>query len=317
MTQDLVLAALNAANAAAAHTTSVVLPPAPPGFETVVDATSPLGYTFRPIQLVVQQPAVNQVAAYNAATAVASPIRAAGRKLTMNTIQEERGTLATDYYISVDENGIKVKFSDEDPNAALSNKLITNLTGFIDFGSLAFGYGLRYEDHKGDLFYSRSYDGVVTQEGTAWETAIAQAKSADPSNKGEYPFVDVIVELTKPAVSIDGFTILPAGVKVGFSTSPTVWKVWQAFYFLCLKQGLITENAHGHPSGEVDLILGFISKSKGKNTWGVYKFDLLPDEAPVVQVQPVVAPVEAPVADTTAEQPAAAPRRRAAAPAAQ
>lgn len=316
MTIDPVAAALQAAEAAAAQSTQVVLPPAPPGFQTVTAPGTPLGYTFVPLPAapvaaaaapVYHAPTVTQPSAASVATQVGA--RQPGRKLTMSSIQEERGTMVTDYYISVDENGIKVKFSDEDPKAILSNKIIPQMFGFIDFSAIAFGYGVRYQDHTGSITYARTYDGVKTTDGTNWTTAIATAKSVDPKNRGEYPFVDVIVELTQPAISLDGAVVLPAGVKVGFSTSPTVWKAWQTFYSQALQAGLIVENDLGEPSGEVDLILGFVAKSKDKNNWGVWKFAI--DENPANLSTGGAAPaapntVEQPAAQTMA-QPAAAP----------
>jgi hypothetical protein len=229
------------------------------------------------------------IAQQSTAVAVA-PTRAPGKAITMNDVATEKGTMVVDYFLSVDENGIKVKFRDDDPNFHLSTQLIHTLRGEANFSEIQVVKAIRYEKTKGSPTYLRSFDGVVSDSGISWEICKEEAKSYDKTFRGDYFSVNFCMTLTEEAISLQGQKILPVGARVGFSTSVTNWPAWQTLYNTCLNQGLIAENAEGFAFGEVEIEVSHAPKKNASgNNWGVFKFQVLELQQEAAEAAPAKA----------------------------
>lgn len=215
----------------------------------------------------------------NTAVAVASS-RPAGVRVSIRELVEEKGSMSLDMFLSVDENGIKVKIPDGDPRAIFANNLVSSIKGTVDFAEIQPVYSIRYT--KGaNTVYHRSLDRVVDDQGTRWDIRLAEAKQAEPAHKGDYPSVNFVFTVTEDVVSLQGNTVLQAGERVGFSTSVTNWAAFVSFFNKCIASGEVTEDEDGSASGKVPFQLGFLPKSGGKNTWGVFTFTREEDVVPV------------------------------------
>lgn len=261
----------------------VALQPAAPAPAAQPEIIVPQATAYVPPQA-TPTPAYSAPVAYAQPTAVATVgARPAGTRVSIRELVEEKGAMSLDMFLSVDENGIKVKIPDGDPRAIYSNNLVASIKGVVDFAEIQPVYSIRYTK-AGNTVYHRSLDRVVDDQGIRWDIRMQEAKQAEPAHKGDYPSVNFVFTVTEDVVSLQGNTVLKAGERVGFSTSVTNWGAFVSFFQKCLSYGDVTETETGETEGKVPFQLGYLPKAGGKNTWGVFTFtreaDVIVDATP-------------------------------------
>lgn len=113
--------------------------------------------------------------------------------------------------------------------------------------------------------YYSCYDGTSCDRGGLFSDAVARVQRMEPNQK-VYAAADIIFVLAEDVKLKD--KTLPAGTKLGHTTSMSNWQNWAEFYRDVVKAGRLGE--------EVDMILGFdaVTSKKNGKTWGVLNFKL-------------------------------------------
>lgn len=113
--------------------------------------------------------------------------------------------------------------------------------------------------------YFSSYDGTTCDRGGLWSDAVVKAQRAD-AKAMPFPAADIILILAEDVKLKD--KTLPAGTKIGHTTSTSNWQDWAEFYREVSKAGQL--------GGLVDVTLSSEAVTGKKNgyTWGIMKFKL-------------------------------------------
>jgi hypothetical protein len=111
--------------------------------------------------------------------------------------------------------------------------------------------------------YYSCYDGTTCDKGGLFSDAVARVQRMEPNQK-VYASADIIFILAEDVKLKD--KTLPAGTKLGHTTSMSNWQNWAEFYRDVNKAGRLGE--------EVDAVLGFdtVTSKKNGKTWGVLNF---------------------------------------------
>ncbi len=119
--------------------------------------------------------------------------------------------------------------------------------------------------------YAYTTDRATCVTGGSWEAAQNRIRSLDPK-AAEYRCVDLPFVLLENIVS-EGEVLAEAGTRVGYTTSTTNWKAWEAFHNECKKAGLLGKR--------VELVVGSERRTnKNNNVWGTMTFDLVGECVP-------------------------------------
>lgn len=205
-------------------------------------------------QAAVQTPASTAVATVTQG-AVSTAVVAPGKKLSMDTVMT--GQLNVDAWLKPKEFGLLVGDNSELFKNCVVSIEMKDGSGFVVKKGIKAGNPAQY-------FYTT--DGVTCVSGGSWEAAVAKAKSIQPAAY-EYRCVDLPFTLVEDII-VDGKTLAKAGMKLGYTTSTTNWKAWEAFYQECLQAGYDGET--------VRVKLGFERReNKSGNKWGIMTFELL------------------------------------------
>jgi hypothetical protein len=113
--------------------------------------------------------------------------------------------------------------------------------------------------------YYSCYDGTTCDKGGLFSDAVARVQRMEPDQK-VYASADIIFVLAEDVKLKD--KTLPAGTKLGHTTSMSNWQNWAEFYRDVAKAGLLGQ--------EVDAVVGFdtVSSKKNGKTWGVLNFKM-------------------------------------------
>lgn len=113
--------------------------------------------------------------------------------------------------------------------------------------------------------YFSSYDGVTCDRGGLFSEAVAKARRVDPK-ANPYPAADIIFVLRED-VKLKEKT-LPAGTKLGHTTSTSNWQDFGEFVREVTNAGLIGQEVN------VKLTSEAVTGKKNGYTWGIMKFAL-------------------------------------------
>lgn len=113
--------------------------------------------------------------------------------------------------------------------------------------------------------YYSCYDGTTCDKGGLFSDAVARVQRMEPEQK-VYASADIIFILDEDVKLKD--KTLPAGTKLGHTTSMSNWQNWAEFYRDVAKAGLLGQ--------EVEAVVGFdtVTSKKNGKTWGVLNFKL-------------------------------------------
>jgi len=121
--------------------------------------------------------------------------------------------------------------------------------------------------------YDKTFDGITAEDGAPWASRVSSARGIDPKCR-PYRSVQVAMTATHDIVSSEGGTVLAkAGSIIGYTTSITGWAEWESFYRNCVGEGVLNSNVRVKVSNN--------PKSKGANTWGILRWELLRTEVEV------------------------------------
>jgi len=113
--------------------------------------------------------------------------------------------------------------------------------------------------------YFSSYDGVTCDRGGLFSEAVAKARRVDPK-ANPYPAADIIFVLREDVKLKD--KTLPAGTKLGHTTSTSNWQDFGEFVREVTNAGLIGQEVN------VKLTSEAVTGKKNGYTWGIMKFAL-------------------------------------------
>ena len=111
--------------------------------------------------------------------------------------------------------------------------------------------------------YYSSYDGTTCDRGGMWSDAVMKAQRADPKAK-TFPAADIIFTLLED-VKLKDRTV-PAGTKLGHTTSTSNWQDWAEFY-----RG-VTKNDQLNTAVEAVISAEAVTGKNNGYTWGIMKF---------------------------------------------
>ena len=187
------------------------------------------------------------------ATAVAT---APGAVAPVTMDQLMKSTIQADYWLKVNEFGITLGKSDD---------LVQRVLVDIDMVDVRPGFG--YRAGANPPKYWKTYDKVYANNGEPWSECLRQARIIDPGVR-EYPLVDFVGTLVEDVKGSSG-RLAQAGETVAHTTSVTNWKNFNNFYRTLQKLSLHDQI--------VRVILSKEKRTGNGNTWGVIKFDYVPD----------------------------------------
>lgn len=190
-----------------------------------------------------------------AGTEVAVAAPAKGAPLTMEALLT--GSINVDNWFKPKEFGLLIG---DKPNLFKTARVALDMTsglGFVPKRGIKGGNPAQY-------FYTT--DGVTSVMGGSWDAAQAKCRALDPK-ASEYRCVDLPFVLLDPVVA-DGVTLAEAGQRIGYTTSTTNWKAWEAFYNECKVKDLLGKR--------VELVVGAERRTnKNNNVWGTMTFALV------------------------------------------
>jgi hypothetical protein len=161
---------------------------------------------------------------------------------------------AVEDWIKVTEYGLTIG-ADRSILAGIKVSIdMTEGVGFHVKHSIKFGNPAQY--------YS-SYDGTSCDRGGLWSDAVVKAQRADPK-ANPFPAADIIFTLMED-VKLKDRTI-PAGTKLGHTTSTSNWQDWAEFYRDVAKNDQLNTVVEAVISAES------VTGKKNGYTWGIMKF---------------------------------------------
>lgn len=163
------------------------------------------------------------------------------------------GGLNVDGFIKVNQFGLLI------PKEA--KKPVENAEVVIDLSECVRHLAIK-ASHGDNTKYWRTYDGVMSSDGTPWTQALAEAEAMQPGAK-PYESVDIPMTLLEDAGEAE------AGDDLGYSLSTTNKKAFSKFLRSVAKSGLDVSTA------VVRVKIGVEAMSKGTWNWGVMTFELL------------------------------------------
>lgn len=232
-----------------------------------------------------------------------------GHKLAVTSMKGGSGNaLNVDNFLGVKPHGIIINFPNDDPRkATLGQIALQPLILLVDYATdVTPKYSVRAGVGNAIKFF-HSFDRITLDDGvTPWDQVVAKCRQGDPKCKGDYPSIDIAGVLLNPAVLITGQEVLPAGKRVGFSTSVMNWQEYQMLHAQLVAADMVAEYDDNTMEGKVVLkMFGIIKTNKGGIQYGAYQFEALgKGDDVVVPGAPAQAPVAAP-AMAAAAQPTA------------
>lgn len=145
------------------------------------------------------------------------------------------GGIRPDKWLQIKDTGIRV---DKDDKA-----FVTEFVGDLDLSSVQLFWGARAEFAGNNVVYTKSYDGKTTVKGEPFQAVLREFKENSLKNADPYRGADILVTLTEDV--IQGKTTVPAGTKVGYSTSITGFAPFQSFLAEMKKSGRLRDLGDG------------------------------------------------------------------------
>jgi len=174
------------------------------------------------------------------------------------------GGISPDKWIQVKDTGMKL---DKNEKAT-----IESFEGEIDFSNVKLFQGLRVALPGNKYEYIKTYDGKTeSRSGQNWNAAVAEANNRAVSPNAPYRGADILIVNTK-AVKQGGTTI-PAGTKLGYTTSITGFGAFQAYLAGLVDTGDVELVASDRLSGVVATKVVHETKKNADYEWGILTFE--------------------------------------------
>lgn len=174
------------------------------------------------------------------------------------------GGIAPDKWIQVKDTGMKLEKNEK--------ATIDQFEGTIDFASVKLFQGLRIALPGNKYEYIKTYDGrTEAKTGQAWGAAVADANARAVAQNNTYRGADILIVLTKDVKQ--GGTTIPAGTKVGYTTSITGFAPFQSFLQTLVQEGKVQVGAGDTLSGVVPTKVVHETKSNADYEWGILTFE--------------------------------------------
>lgn len=204
---------------------------------------------------------VATVAAGNNAVAAYQPTT----KLSHDDL--DNGSLAVDGFVQSKFEGLTFKMQDE--NLTKGTTIVDEALVTLNFSeNVTVFRGMKY-GNKPTIYIKTFENGDGAKEarsGQLWTAAVAKAKLADP-NAYEYTGADIEMKAKEDIKDVKGKVVVPAGMSLGHSTTPTGLKSLKA-----LRKAIEAANLL---DSEVVVKLTNTPQSKGGNDWGILTFELI------------------------------------------
>lgn len=174
------------------------------------------------------------------------------------------GGIAPDKWIQVKDTGFRL-----DKNV---KELLDKVTVDVDFANVKLFQGLRVALPGNKYEYIKTYDGrTEAKTGQNWGAAVADANNRAVSANSPYRGADIL--MTLPESVKQGKTEIPAGTKLGYTTSITGFSAFQSFLASLIEAGDVTVSPSETLSGQVRLNVLHESKSNADYEWGILTFE--------------------------------------------
>ena len=174
------------------------------------------------------------------------------------------GGINPDKWLQVKDTGMKIDKNDK--------ATIDDFTGEIDFSKVKMFVGLRISLPGNKYEYIKSYDGrTESKTGQNWNTAVAEANARAQSPSTTYRGADILAVLDKDVKQ--GATTIPAGTKVGYTTSITGFAPFQSLLATLVEDGTVTVGAGDRLSGSAVIKLSHEAKKNADYEWGIINFE--------------------------------------------
>jgi hypothetical protein len=174
------------------------------------------------------------------------------------------GGINPDKWLQVKDTGLKLDKNDK--------ATFDEFTGEVDFARVKMFVGLRISLPGNKYEYIKSYDGrTEAKTGQNWNVAVAEANARAAAPSTTYRGADILLTLDKDVKQ--GNATIPAGMKVGYTTSITGFAPFQSLLQTLVESGDITVGAGDRLSGVVTLKLTHEAKKNADYEWGIVNFE--------------------------------------------
>ena len=174
------------------------------------------------------------------------------------------GGINPDKWVQVKDTGLKL---DKNEKAT-----IESFEGDLDFANVKLFQGLRVALPGGKYEYIKTYDGrTEAKTGQNWNAAVADANGRAVAPNTPYRGADILITLTKDTKQ--GGTTIPAGTKVGYTTSITGFGAFQSFLVEQVNSGAVQVGANDSLSGVVATKVVHETKKNADYEWGILTFE--------------------------------------------
>jgi hypothetical protein len=172
------------------------------------------------------------------------------------------GGIRPDKWLQVKDAGIRI---DRDDKA-----FVTEFTADFDLSEFKLFWGSRAEFAGNNVQYAKSYDGKLTDKGENFNQVLAEFKAGSVKDASPYRGADIIATLDEDVTQ--GKTVVPAGTRIGYSTSITGFAPFQTFLANMKKQGKLRAEGDGDIV-KVKITHQLKTNPKGQD-YGILLFDL-------------------------------------------
>lgn len=173
------------------------------------------------------------------------------------------GGINPDKWIQVKDTGLKL---DKNEKAT-----IDQFEGDIDFSQVKLFVGLRIALPGNKYEYIKSYDGrTEAKTGQNWNAAVAEANARAVAPNSTYRGADILIVPSKDIKQ--GGTTIPAGTKLGYTTSITGFAPFQTLLAQLVNDGDVQVGANDTLSGTVTVKVTHETKKNADYEWGVLNF---------------------------------------------
>ena len=175
------------------------------------------------------------------------------------------GGINPDKWVQVKDTGFRLDKNEK----ALIEEVVVD----IDFANVKLFQGLRIALPGNKYEYIKTYDGrTEAKTGQAWGAATAEANGRSISPQNPYRGADIL--MVNVADVTQGKTTVPAGTKLGLTTSITGFAPFQSFLASLIEAGEVTVGSDGSTlAGVVRTKVTHEAMSNADYEWGILNFE--------------------------------------------
>lgn len=174
------------------------------------------------------------------------------------------GGINPDKWIQVKDTGMKLEKNEK--------ATIEEFVGDIDFANVKLFQGLRVALPGNKYEYIKTYDGKTeSRSGQSWAAAVQEANARAQSPATPYRGADILIVPSEDVKQ--GGTTIPAGTKLGYTTSITGFGAFQTFLQGLVEDGKVTVGAMDTLSGVVSTKVVHETKKNADYEWGILNFE--------------------------------------------